>query len=146
MTTAAMANKRAIFANLKSYVGPGLWLDGVQVEYSFPGSPTATLIYGGRITFEQPGDDDLVDGDDVQALDVATIWVYVRIVGKADVETAEIEAERVGDILGAIIRKNPRMLGPGTSLRIAGGTSDHHETDDGPIVHLAYRITTTAYI
>jgi hypothetical protein len=146
VTTAAFANKRTIFDRFANYTGTGQALDGVQVEYSFPGSPTETLVYGGRITFEQTVDDELVSGDDVQALDVATIWVYVRISGEPTVRDAQIKAEVIGDTLGMILRKEPRMCGPNTHVRIAGGTGDHYETDDGPIVHLAYRITATAYV
>jgi hypothetical protein len=146
MTTAAFADKRTIVDEFIEYTGPGLTLDGVQVEYSFPAAPTDTLIYGGRVSFEQNGDDDLVNGDDVAVAEVATIWLYVRVTSKPTVREAEAEAERIGDVMGSIIRKNPRMCGPTTSLRIAGGTSDHHETDDNPQVLLAYRIIVTAYV
>jgi hypothetical protein len=146
MTTAAYANKRTIFDAFASYAAPGMWLDGVQIEYAWPGNPSATLVYGGRVTFEQPVEDGAVSGDDEVKLDVDTIWVFVRITGKPTVRDADVEAERVGDLLGAIVRKNPRMLGPGTSIRIAGGTSTYVNTDDGPITELAYRITTNAYI
>jgi hypothetical protein len=146
MSTAAFANKRTIFDTFANYASPGQWLDGVQIEYSYPGTPSATLVYGGRVTFEQPVDDGAVSGDDEVKLDTDTIWVFVRITGRSTVRDADIEAERIGDLLGAIVRKNPRMLGPGTSVRIAGGTATYVNTDDGPTVELAYRITTHAYI
>jgi hypothetical protein len=146
MSTAAFANKRAIFDTFAGYTAAGSWLDGVQVEYAWPGTPSSTLVYGGRITFEQPVDAGAVSGDDELKLDTDTIWVFVRITGKATVRDADAEAERVGDLLGAIIRKNPRMLGPSTTVRIAGGTATYVNTDDGPSIELAYRITTHAYI
>ncbi len=147
MTTAAIANKRTIFDRFARYTGTGQALDGVQVEYSYPGNPTTTLVYGGRITFEQPADDEMPGGSDAAlALDVATIWVWVRVASQPTVRDAEAEAERIGDILGSILRKDPQMCGPQTWVRIAGGTSDAQQNDEAPIVHLGYRITATAYV
>jgi len=48
--------------------------------------------------------------------------------------------------LGGLLRKEPGIAGPNTLTQIAGGTGDYQLTDDGPIVILAYRLTSSAYV
>ena len=147
MTTAAYAIKRLIFDRLALAVGPGLELDGVQVSYAYPGQVQDVCVYGGGVVFDQPGTDDVVDGDDVAVREQSTIRLYVRIVGHGlTVAQTEIRAEGIGDVIGALLRKEPRIAGAQTNTRIAGGTGDYQNTDDGPIVILAYRVTTVAYV
>ena len=147
MTTAAYSVKRVIFDRLTLETGPGLLLDGVQVSYAYPGLVQDVCVYGGGVVFDQPGTDDVVDGDDVAVREQATIRLYVRIVGRSlTVAQTEIKAEGIGDVIGALLRTNPRIAGAQTHTRIAGGTGDYQNTDDGPIVILAYRVTTVAYV
>jgi hypothetical protein len=147
MTTAAYAIKRQIFDFLATKTGTGKELDGVQVEYAYPGQVSDVCVYGGGVVFEQPGTDDVVDGDDVLAHELDTVRLYIRIVGRGlTVRATEEQAEAIGDVIGALLRTNPRLAGPSAYTRIAGGTGDYQNTDDGPIVILAYRVTTAAYV
>jgi hypothetical protein len=124
-------------------------LDGVQVLYSYGDAPmTDACVYAGGVTFDQTGEGSVADGTDVLVNEVSTVGIYIRIVGHngATVRETEQRAEAVGDAIGGILRKESTMVGPSAYTDIAGGTGDYQTTDDGPIVILAYRVTTSAYV
>lgn len=146
-STAIYAIKRTVVDRLTVLSGTGQLFDGVKILYAYEGEPTDTCIYLGGGNFEQPGDLDVTDGDDRLAEEASTFGLYIRLVRHAiPVRQVEAEIETIGDRVGAILRKEPRMCGPNTYIRIAGGTADYQQHDDGTTAILAFRVTTTAYV
>jgi hypothetical protein len=108
---------------------------------------TDRTIYGGGMTFERAGDADAHDGAKRLALEVDTDRIYIRLAGHgASVRDTWAAAETVGDQLETVIARDPTMAGPGTDIRVAGGSGDYQLTDDGPVVVLVYRLEYSGYV
>lgn len=148
MSTNAYAVKRAVFDRLKQLTPAGGLLADVQVSYAWPGVPTMSrrCVYGGGVRFEQVAD--AVDGTDTLKLERAVIGLYVEVVRDADaddVETADVDAEAIGDIIGGIIAREPNLTG-GRVQEITGGEGDYQQFSSTVRVVLRYDVTVTSYL
>lgn len=145
--TALYAVKRAIIDALAAQTGVGQALEGVQVLYAYEGTVSDRCIYAGGGSYDQPGDADAYDGTDVLVAESDTVSLYIRVVGHGlTVRETEAQAEAIGDQLAAAVRGDPALAGVNTTTRVAGGTGDFAPTDDGPIVVIACRLNTSAYL
>lgn len=152
MTTNMFAAKRALFTGLAELAGrDGSALTGVQVAYSWPGSTVERrCVYGGGTTFDQPGDNDAVDGTRRLVAETAHLALHIRVVrtppGEGGIEDADAEAEAIGEAIGAWIAANPRFAGGSSRARMVGGQGDYFGTDDAATSTLSYRIDVDSYL
>jgi len=152
MTTNAYAAKRALFDRLTELaaLGGGA-LAGVQVAYAYPGATAkAECVYGGGVTFDQPGEDDMVDGKQVLVKEDAQVSVHIRIVQSppsADgIRDTDERAEAIGDAIGEALAANPHLAGGHSVTRILGGQGDYAPTDTQAVSILSYRISVESYL
>jgi hypothetical protein len=147
MSTLGFFLKRAVFDLLEPMAGPGQVLADVQLEYATPGKWSDLCVYLGGFTSEQPHTDDVVDGDDVAPQETVTLGLYIRSAAQGLTNREQdARAEDVGDRIGAILRRNPRMCGNNTVTLMGGGTGDYVNTDDGVIVIAQHRIVMMGYL
>jgi len=152
VSTNAYAAKRALRDRFLAMVrnDPGGPLSDLLVSYSDPGKfAEGQMLYGGGIVFDQSGQEqDLVDGDDTLAHEVAVHGWHIRIEmaptpdGDRDpVEVTDEIAEGVGDAVAGRLAADPHLAGGHSVSRIIGGQCDHHLTDTAAVSVLTLRIS-----
>lgn len=151
MTTNAYAAKRALFDRLAQIAGVGRPLANVQVAYSWPGSTVGMeCVYGGGVTFEQPGDGDAVDGRRRLVKEQAQVSVHIRVVHSPatadDVRNTDERAEAIGEVIGAELATDPSLAGGRSVTRIVGGQGDYSNNGDQAVSILSYRVTVESYL
>lgn len=147
--TNAYAAKREIFATLRSRAVPESKLAGAYISYSDPGRfAEAITIYGGGIVFDQSGELDLQDGDDILVHETAVIGLHIRVEqapqpdGVVDpVQFTDEVAEDLGDEIARLLAANRRLAGGASISRIVGGQCDHSVTDTSAVSVLTLRIS-----
>jgi hypothetical protein len=154
MTTAAYAAKRAVVDRLVQRAAqPGNALSGVQVAYSWPGNTAAMeCVYGGGVTFDQPGTDDAVDSQRHRLVkETATVGVHIRIAASPPdavepIRATDARAEAIGDEIGALLAAQPGLAGGSSVARLLRGQGDYSPTDDQAVSTLSYQISVESYI
>jgi hypothetical protein len=150
--TNAYAAKRAIIDRLAALAASGGGpLAGVQVAYSWPGKNAEMVcVYLGRVTFEHPADEELADGPDSLPKEVATIGLHISVAQSPPsddgVRDTDIQAEEIGDAIGDLLMREPRLAGGHSIARIAAGEGDYIPTDDQARSVLTLRITVESYV
>jgi len=150
--TNAYAAKRDIIAALRAAKVAGSALADALISYSDPGVfAEGQMIYGGGIVFEQPGEEDLVDGDDILVHEVAVLGLHIRVEqsplpdGLQDpVEVTDEIAEGLGDEVARLLAANRHLAGGMSISRIVGGQCDHNLTDTAAVSVLTLRISIEA--
>jgi len=147
MTTNSYAAKRAIFDRMREHSHlPGNALSDALVSYSDPGRfGQGHTVYGGGIVFDQPEEDEAVDGRDILTHERATIGVHIRIEiptpedGRG-CEVSDLIAEAIGEEIGALFRTDRHLAGGGSTTRISGGQCDQGVTDTTVTSTLTYYV------
>lgn len=148
--TNGYAAKREIFDRFRSYAAdPGGPLFDWLVSYSDPGKfAEGRMIYGGGVVFDQSGENDIQDGEDVLVREIAVLGVHLRVEqspspdgGTDPVEVTDEVAETAGDALAQLLAENPRLAGGASISRIVGGQCDHYLTDTGAVSVLTLRVS-----
>lgn len=153
MTTNAFAAKRALFRRLTQLAadqaGP---IGGWQVEYAWPGLSAASdrLVYGGRVTFDQPADREMESGHQRVVGEVAHLWWHIRRkAGYAElpggVEATDVEVETVGEELGRLLLAEPYIGGGHSITRVASGAGDYSATDNEATSILTYQVDVASH-
>jgi len=149
------AAKRALFDRLGRLVaeaqeGSPLW--GFAVSYVWPGDTNAGLkqIYGGRPSFEHPGEDDMEEGDDTAFHEVASVMLSVRATVSPFPDAGqrasdEIVEETVFEI-GRLLRGNKHLCGGQSVARIRSGVGDNLPHNDGAVSLMSLRVDIESYV
>lgn len=148
MTTYAFTAKAALFDALTAYTAPAQPLDGIQVEYAYPGTINTECIYGGGVRFEHR--DAVAEAPGVMIAEESLVSLYIRVVmtPAGDVRETDERALQIGQAIAQILRTQPRLAGGNAVVGIARGQGDYTQTDDETISILAYQIrvvTTFSY-
>jgi hypothetical protein len=155
VSTNAYAAKRAVFARLREVqADPGGPFANWLISYRDPGKfGEGQMIYGGGIVFDQAGEEDLVDGDDTLAKEVAVLGLHIRVEmapvlddAVDPVEFSDEVAETMGDALAQLFAEDPRLAGGQSITRIVGGQCDHGGTDTTVISVLTLRVSVESYV
>jgi hypothetical protein len=147
--TNAYAAKREIVAALRAAKVQGSALADALISYGDPGVfGEGQMIYGGGIIFEQPGEEDLVDGPDILIHETAVLGLHIRVEqsplpdGLQDpVEATDQIAEGLGDEVARLLAGNRQLAGGMSISRIVGGQCDHNLTDTSSVSVLTLRIS-----
>ena len=133
------AAKRALFALLAANTGPAQVLEGVQVEYGFPGNVGMKCVYGGGVTFEHV--DAAAESPGILVRETVLVSAYIRVVTRpgGPVEDTDTAAEAIGAAMLALVKANPKHAGPLTWVGVRGGQGDYQRTDDETISILGYQ-------
>lgn len=145
MTTYAYTAKGALFDRLAAYAAPAQPLDGIQVEYAYPGTIGTECIYGGGVRFEQR--DAVAEAPGVMVAEESLVSIYIRVMQTppGDVRDTDLRALEIGQAIGALLRAEPTLAGHAV-LGIARGQGDYTQTDDETISILAYQIRVSTNI
>jgi hypothetical protein len=160
MATNAYRAKRALIRRLRQVVDqaqPGSPLHGVQVDYAWPGLEVAERsIYGGGVVFDQDGEDDVYDGPDRLAHEVATVGLLIRVMlnpppdgsdgEPSGVEASDLVCEEIGRAVKRVLVAEPRLAGPNTVARIRSGQGDYNQPDGEAVSLLAIRVDVESYV
>ncbi len=143
MTTYAYTAKAALFDALTAYTGPAQPLDGIQVEYAYPGTISTECIYGGGVRFEHR--DAVAEAPGVMIAEEAMVSLYIRVTmtPAGDVRETDARALEIGQTVAALLRAQPTLAGGQSVLGIARGQGDYSQTDDETISILSYQIRVT---
>lgn len=147
--TNAYAAKREIFQALRLRAVEGSKLAEAYISYGDPGKfVEAITVYGGGIVFDQSGEEDLQDGDDILVHEVAVLGMHIRVEqsplpdGVQDpVEVTDEIAEGLGDEIAGLFASNRRLAGGMSISRIVGGQCDHYLTDTSAVSVLTLRVS-----
>jgi hypothetical protein len=148
LTTYAFTAKGALFDALTAYTAPAQPLDGIQVEYAYPGSIATECIYGGGVRFEHR--DVVAEAPGVMIAEESLVSIYIRVVQTpvGDVRDTDNRALEIGQAIAQLLRSQPTLAGGNAVMGIARGQGDYTQTDDETISILAYQIrvvTTFSY-
>ena len=155
MSTNAYAAKRAIIDRLAALAQlPGTALNnvGAVVQYALDLTNAGPVtVYGGGVAFDQPGDNDAVDGERKKIVEeTATIGLHIRVAaqppGVQPIRDTDAVAEEVGDWLGDELTRNPRIAGGSSITRIRSGQGDYGPTEAAAVSTLTYLIETTSHM
>lgn len=131
--SAAIPSKIAVFDRLDAEAATGM-LQGLEVRYAWDGATTAgeKLIYGGGTRFQQQDD---VAEVGLLRMEAVLVSVYVRVVMRpaTDVKEADLVAANIGNLIGMVFAKTPRLAGDLTWLGINSGATDFSQTTDETI-------------
>jgi hypothetical protein len=145
-STNALAAKRAIIERLKAAAA----LEGVQVLYAFRGTMTNRCIYGGGVTFDQPEDEEAVEGRSRVVQETATIGLHIRVVrspaAEDGIELADVDCEEIADAVAEDFAADPHLAGGKSITRIQGGQGDYSPNDTDDISTLSLRITVVSWV
>jgi hypothetical protein len=148
-STNAYAAKRALISRLKELVAEGP-LSGVQVLYAKRGSLTNRCVYGGGVTFNQPEDEEVVDGRSRAVKETATIGIHIRVARSPTavdgIEQADIDCEEISDLIAEEFAANPRLAGGHSASRIDSGQGDYSPDDASDISILSLRISVESWV
>jgi hypothetical protein len=147
MTTYAYTAKAALFDRLQARTAPAQPLEGLQVEYAYPGSNVeAECVYGGGVRFEQR--DSVAEQPGVLVTEEVLVAVYIRVVARppGPVEDTDIRAAEIGDAVGTLLRTEPTLAGGGFVIGIARGQGDYHRTDDETVSILTYQVRMAGFL
>lgn len=146
--TASYAVKRAVIRTLKDQALDGRPLQGVLVTYAKPGNKATDLcVYGGGVRFTQ--EDAAADGKRRLTKETITVGLYIRVVVDDqidDVEVADAEVERIGDLIAEVLGDGRSIAGAGTVARVSNGLGDYSQPDGRVIATCAVAVEVTAYI
>lgn len=141
------AAKRALFALFAANAGVGQVLEGVQVEYAYPGTVGMKCVYGGGVRFDHT--DSVAEGVGILVEETVSIGVYIRVVTRPgqSVEATDIIANGIGVALLALLKASPVLTGAGKWVgvgrvagdRLSGGIGDYERTDDETVSRLGYQ-------
>jgi len=147
VSTNAYAIKRAIFARLAALTGVGEPFEGISISYDWrQPKDTMTIIHGGRVEFDQSGEEDIVGAGPVAMIiyESALIDVHIHVrVAPSPVdgsETTEADAEAIGDALAGVLHTEPAVGGAGTTTRLRGGFGDSWDDDDSSNTLLTFQL------
>ena len=151
--TNGYAAKRAIIARLLeiSNLGQG-GLGQAKVSYNWgaAGTTEAVSVFGGLVTFQQPGEEDLYDGGNVLVRETATVSLHIRanITPPPDggLEAVEELIEAIGDEIADEIARNRHIAGGKSTARIVDGIGDQEPIDDGLAARLSIHIAVDSYL
>lgn len=152
MATNGFAAKRAIIDQLrKRSLEQGNPLSGVQVLYKFSMSKAEQVcVYGGGFTFDQPGDDDAVDGNRNRLpFEETTVGVHVRVAVSPppeDEQATDVMAEEIGDEIARLFAGQPNLAGGKSVTRIRGGQADYSPNDDSDTSILSILVSVQSYL
>jgi hypothetical protein len=150
--TNGYAAKRAIIARLQQVSAQGQGgLGQAKVSYSWEGSNTQQIsVFGGLVSFVQPGDEDLQEGNDVIPKETATISLHARaaIAPPPDggYEAVEELLEQIGDEIADLIARERHIGGGHSFARIVDGTGDEEPVDDALAGRLSIHIAVDSYL
>lgn len=150
-STNAYAAKRAIIDRLKELAaGTSGPLAGVQVLYAFSGVMQNVCVYGGGVTFDQPGDDDAVEGRSRIPRESAFVGIHIRVAksppGVDGIRDTDIVAEEIGDAIAEEFADNPHIGGGHSVSRIFNGQGDYSPNDDSAVSTLSLRINVDSWV
>ena len=136
-TVAALDNTSALF--------------GVQVAYTWPGQTAEMMsVYGGGFTFEQLGEEDVVDGDDRVTKEDGSLNLIIRVAqsppGQNGTRDSDEVAESIGDAIEALIQDEPHIAGGHSVSRVISGIGDTDPIDDQAVSLLLLRIRVESYL
>jgi hypothetical protein len=152
VTTNAYEHKRIIFDRITALALTGGPLDGVIVEYAWPGKGAGPrVVYGGGIDFDQDSEDDLEDGADFLEPELVSVAVHVKVaLALSEVEGgirgSDAECERIGKELGRLFAREPLMCGPNTFLRVRSGWGDYVPSDTRADSTLSLRVVMSSFV
>lgn len=147
MTTYAYTAKAALIDRLQARTGPAEALEGLQVEYAYPGNNIELeCIYGGGIRFEQR--DAVAESPGVLVAEEVTVSLYIRVVSRppCPVQDTDTRAAEIGAQLATLLRTEPQLAGGNAVIGIARGQGDYHQTDDETMSILAYQIRVNTHL
>lgn len=145
--TNAVKVKQALVALLQA--APEL--EGIQVDYAFPGEIERDCIYLGRVTFSQEFMA-FKGATRMPRKEQANVSLYVRSYAPGvKSEGAEERAAELGEVVEHILAADPRLESspvPGLKVaRVTGGELLSAEEDEGTgIAILTYRISVTSQL
>lgn len=149
MTILGYGVKRRVCDALAMETSPGRVLDGVQVEYAWPGEKAKEVcVYFGGIR-ETQTDDASASAMEVLKYCVANISLYLRVQRDAaenDVRTVEAEVESIGDIIGAWLSRNPEAGGKGSRSSVSFAAGDYSQDNQTVVAIAAYNIECRGYM
>lgn len=150
MTTNAYAAKRAIIDRLADEASRPGPLGDVQILYAYQGDLRPKCVYGTSVLFVQPEDESLQDGDGWAPQEVATITLVIRVrqdpAEDAGVRASDEACEAIGEAIGAIFRRYPRLAGGNSVTRLDSGQGDYVAEDTANVSQLIYRITVQSIV
>jgi len=155
MATNMYAANRALFDRLKQVVAeaqPGSPLAEFGVEYVWPGDTVAgaRCIYGGRLSFDQPGEDDAVDGNDELPAEIAALMVHIEArvspFPDAGLRASDELVEEAGFVLRRLLAREPHICGGASVARIRSGEGTRMPIDDAAVSRLSLRVEVTSYV
>jgi hypothetical protein len=156
MTTNAYAAKRAIIDRLilaATQRGNPLADNAATVQYAFnPTTATDVTVYGGGLTFDQDPANEAVDGERRRLVqEVASLALVVRVQRVPDPATVEQirdtdeVCENIGDFIGDLFSREPRLAGGSSITRIRSGLGDYDPTDTRAVSRLSYLVDVTSH-
>lgn len=157
MTTNAYAAKREIIDRLAAaaaLTGTALNKNNVTVQYAFDAvTATEVMVYGGPVTFDQPGDNDAVDGERRRiTAETAQVALIIRVQRTPDpgnldqIRDTDLIAEEIGEWLGDLLVREPRLAGGSSISRIRSGQGDYAPTEQKAESRLVYIVEVESYI
>lgn len=141
MTTYAYTAKAALFDRLQARTLVGQPLEGLQVEYAYPGNNVELeCVYGGGIRFEQR--DAVAEAPGILVAEDVLVSVYIRVVSRppGPVEDTDTRCAAIGAALGTLLRSEPKLAGGNAVVGIARGQGDYSSTDDETMSILSYQV------
>lgn len=157
MTTNAYAAKREIIDRLVAaaqLTGTALNKHGATVQYAFDAvTATDVTVYGGPVTFDQPGDSDAVDGERHRlTFETAQVALIIRAQRTPDpgnldqIRDTDIIVEEIGEWIGDLLVREPRLAGGSSISRIRSGQGDYAPTEVKAESRLVYVVEVESHI
>lgn len=139
MTTKSYLAKGALIDLLKTQTGPGLPLDGVDVNYAWHGQVGERSIYGGGHRTHR---EEAVAERGLMARHLVTVSLYMRALARPACDPSETDliVAGIGDAVEVVLHANPRLAGGLSWAGITGEQGDNSRTDDETISVLAYQL------
>lgn len=144
MTTYAYTAKAALIERLQARTLPAQPLEGLQVEYAYPGATVESeCVYGGGIRFEQR--DAVAEAPGILVVEDTIVTLYIRVVHRppGPVQDTDERCAAIGAQIAVVLRTEPHLAGGTSVLGIARGQGDYHQTDDETMSVLTYQVRVT---
>jgi hypothetical protein len=156
MSTNAYAAKRAIIDRITAVAAlPGTPLSGqnAAILYAWNGATAKEItLYGGGVTFDQPEADEAVDGERRRLVaETAHVGLHIRVARAPDpatvdqIRTTDEMCEEIGDWLGDLLTREPRIAGGASKSRILSGQGDYVPVEDKAVSRLSYVVEVTSH-
>lgn len=146
IATAAYIAKRELIDLLTDIAADSAGrLAGVQVKYALRGDLTTKCIYGGGITFDQPEDDEVVEGRTRTVKEAATLGLHIRVARSPATEDGIREADLECERIATVVAEEIDTASSG-AYRISSGQGDYSPNDDSDISTLSLRITVDSWV